>query len=333
MTAAGVGSLLICRRQLLGASKGIAPNLSPLLVPLTPEGADGTYEPKVSSASIDRAARRGLAWLATHFATSGAEIGHSAYYGLYGIERIGALADRDMLGRVDWFELGRRFIRGSQQADGSWNAEFGPEVNTAWAILFVTKATAKTLRRIEIKRLGAGTLLGGRGLPKDLTSMTVAGGRVVSRPMNGAVEGMLAVLEDPRAKDADSALSGLVGRYEAQGPEALRPHKARFRTLLADRDPGLRRVAAWALARTGDLDTVPSLIDALTDPDEDVATTARQGLQLLSRKIDGYGPPSPSSPEQRRDAARKWLAWYEQVRPLDVGGQDDEDARASGRPR
>ena len=59
-----------------------------------------------------------------------------------------------------------------------------------------------------IKRLGAGTLLGGRGLPKDLASMTVAGGRVVSRPMNGAIEGMLAVLEDTRAEQADTAVQG-----------------------------------------------------------------------------------------------------------------------------
>ncbi len=47
--------------------------------------------------------------------------------------------------------------------------------------------------------------------------MTVAGGRVMSRPMNGAVEGMLAVLEDPRAQEADSAFSGLVSRY-SEGP-------------------------------------------------------------------------------------------------------------------
>ena len=71
-------------------------------------------------------------------------------------------------------------------------------MNTVWAMLFLTKSTAKTIRKINIQRLGAGTLLGGRELPKDLSSMTVAGGRVVSRPMNGAIEGMLAVLDDPR---------------------------------------------------------------------------------------------------------------------------------------
>ena len=131
-------------------------------------------------------------------------------------------------------------------------------MNTCWAMLFLTKSTAKTLRRIQIQRLGAGTLLGGRGLPKDLTSMTVAGGRVVSRPMNGAIEGMLAVLEDPRAEQADAAVAGLVDRYYREGPDVLRPYKPRFRKMLADRDPGVRRVAAWALAHTGDMDVVPA---------------------------------------------------------------------------
>ncbi len=69
--------------------------------------------------------------------------------------------------------------------------------------------------------------------------------------MNGAIEGMLAVLEDPRAQNADAALSGLVARYQKEGPAALKPHKDRFRKLMSDRDPGVRSVAAWALARTG----------------------------------------------------------------------------------
>ncbi len=63
--------------------------------------------------------------------------------------------------------------------------------------------------------------------------MTVAGGRVVSRPMNGAIEGMLAVLEDPRAEQADAAVAGLVERYYREGPDALRPFKPRFRKMLA----------------------------------------------------------------------------------------------------
>jgi hypothetical protein len=319
MTAAATGSLLICERQ-LDRYRQERRNNSPLLTSLAADPTSN-YKPSVSFQDMDRAIGKGMSWISGHFTTAPPAAGLTPYYMLYGVERIGALADKQSIGRLDWFEKGRAFIRTTQKPDGSWEGHHGAEMNTCWAILFVTKSTAKTLRRIQIQRLGAGTLLGGRGLPKDLTSMTVAGGRVVSRPMNGAIEGMLAVLEDPRAEQADAAVGGLVDRYYRDGPEVLRPYKPRFRKMLSDRDPGVRRVAAWALAHTGDMDVVPQLIETLTDPDEDVVDAARLGLQIISRKIEGLGPPSPSSPEQRKEAAARWREWYNAIRPLDL---DDE---------
>ncbi len=315
MTAAATGSLLICMRQ-LDRYRVERKSTSPLLTALTAEST-AAYKPGISFQDMERSTGRGMSWISGHFTTSPPTAGLTAYYALYGIERIGALAERQTIGRLDWFERGRGFIRGTQKSDGSWEAHHGPEMNTCWAVLFLTKSTAKTLRRIHIQRLGAGTLLGGRGLPKDLTSMTVAGGRVVSRPMNGAIEGMLAVLEDPRAEQADAAVAGLVDRFYREGPDALRPYKVRFRKMLTDRDPGVRRVAAWCLAHTGDTDVGPQLIDSLLDPDPDVVDAARMGLQIISRKIDGLGPPSPSTPEQRKEAAARWREWYNTIRPLD----------------
>jgi hypothetical protein len=327
MTAAGVGSLLICRRQ-LDRYRQDARAVSPLLTSLATEST-ANFKPSINFKDLDQAIARGISWISSHWTMSVPGVGRSPYYTLYGIERIGALAERQTLGRLDWFEKGRAYLRQSQGRDGSWNGEGGPEVNTAWGILFLTKSTAKTLRRIQIQRLNAGTLLGGRGLPKDLTSMTVAGGRVVSRPMNGAIEGMLAVLEDPRAEQADAAVAGVVDHYYRDGPKALRPHKARFRKMLGDRDPGMRRVAAWALAHTGDMDIVTALIDTLTDPDEDVVDAARLGLQTISRKIDGLGPPRPSTPEERKQAAGRWLDWYIAIKPLDMDDEDNPDARGN----
>jgi len=95
--------------------------------------------------------------------------------------------------------------------------------------------------------------------------------------------------------------------------------------MLSDRDPGVRRVAAWALAHTGDVDIIPQLIDVLVTPGEDdeVVGAARQGLLLLSRKIEGYGPPSPSNALERKAAAQKWREWYEAIRPLDLDDHDE----------
>jgi hypothetical protein len=323
MTAAGVGSLLICQRQ-LHRYRQARRTTNPLLVPLGDDTPRLDYKATTMPSQLEQGVQRGLRWVGANFTTSvGETVGPTVYYMLYGIERIGALADRQTIGRVDWYERGRSFLRESQQQHGEWNGAHGAEMNTVWAILFLTKSTEKTLKRITIKRLGAGTLLGGKGLPGDLSSLTVAGGRVVSRPMNGAIEGMLAVLEDPRTVQADTAVAGLVDRYYREGPDGLRPFKDRFRKMLDDRDPGVRRVAVWALAHTEDMDIVPLLIRAIVDDDEDVVAAARQGLQVISRKIDGLGPGSPPKPEERKAAAGRWLEWYRAIRPLDLSDQDD----------
>ena len=331
MTAAGIGSLLICQRQ-LDRYRTTRRDNSSLLTPLVTEGTRQNFKPGTSATSIDGAIKKGIAWLSANFAPGDANLaGQTPFYMLYGVERIGALAEKATLGRVDWYTRGAEFIRSKQTSDGSWHSNHGVDMNTCWAVLFLVKSTAKTIQKINIRKLGAGTLLGGRELPKDLTSLTVAGGRVVSRPMNGAIEGMLAVLEDPRAEAADAAVAGMVDRYYKEGPVALRPYKVRFRKMLTDKDVGVRGVAAWALAHTGDLDVIPRLIDVLVTPneDEEVVGAARMGLLLLSRKIEGYGPPNPSTPEQRQAAAQKWREWFEAIRPLDLDDHNDGASQQS----
>jgi hypothetical protein len=332
MTAAGVGSLLLCKRQLERFRQSRSSSY-PLLTPITPQNSNQGYKPTTPIAQINEAVKRGMGWLTAHYSTSSASVvGQSVYYALYGIERVAALADRQTMGKADMLENGRAYIHTSQRPDGSWHApNQGDDMNTVWAILYLTKSTTKSLQRVVLKKLGAGTLLGGRYLPKDLTTMTVAGGRIMSRPMNGAVEGMLAVLEDPRAQNADTAVAGLIERYHTEGPNVLRPFKDRFRKMLTDRDQGVRQVAAWALARTGDLDVAPDLIGALMDSDSQVVSTSRQGLQLLSRKIDGLGPPDAATPEQRQEAAVNWRAWYDAIRPLEAGALEDDDIRKPAR--
>jgi hypothetical protein len=328
MTAAGVGSILLCKLQLDRFRKG-AEVLNPLLVPLTVEGGTPHYRIESSSAAMNSAANRGIAWLSRNFTPSESEtIGQSAYYGLYGLERVEgfceSLKQQDMMRGFNWRDRSLQFVVSTQKGDGSWNGrQHGIVPNTAWAILFFTKSTAERARIIEIRRLQAGTLLGGRGLPSDLNNMTIAQGRVVVRPMNGAIDSMVAELEDPRGENADAALAGLIERYQAQGPTSLRPFKDRFRKLLTDRDPGIRRVACWALGRTAELDVVPNLVRAILDADESVVAEARVGLQVLSRRLDSLGPPRGANAEQKLEAAKRWRDWYESVRPPELPPIDE----------
>jgi len=211
----------------------------------------------------------------------------------------------------------------NQSTSGAWNAQHDEVPNTCWAILFSVRATKISLHKIEIRRLGAGTQKGGEGLPSDLSNVEVVGGQIMVRPMGGAIEGMLAVLEDPRPQNADAALAGLVEQYKTQGPKVLRPFKDRFRKFMKHPDPDIRVVACWGLGRTADLDVAPTLIRSLLDPDDAVVNEARKGLQVLARKLDGFGPNKGATNEEKQAAARRWQQWYESVRPPDLDAPEE----------
>ena len=147
MTAAGVGSLLICQRQ-LQRFRHDHRETSPLLKTLSTETKD-EFKPSITNQRIDQAVSKGMGWISSSFSPDSPIAGPSPFYMLYGIERIGALADRQSIGRLDWFERGRAYIRKNQRADGSFPGAHGNEMNTVWAILFLTKSTAKTSKTYQ----------------------------------------------------------------------------------------------------------------------------------------------------------------------------------------
>ena len=82
--------------------------------------------------------------------------------------------------------------------------------------------------------------------------------------------------------------------------------------------PDARLLAVRALGRTGNLDYVPTLLYALTDPDRRVVLEARNELRFISRNFDGIGPPDDFTDEQRFEAIDAWKKWYKSIRPAAV---------------
>jgi hypothetical protein len=76
-----------------------------------------------------------------------------------------------------------------------------------------------------------------------------------------------------------------------------------------------RLVAVKALARVRELDNVPLLIYALTDPDMRIVREADKGLRFISRKFDGVGLPEEPQPPNVKSAIAAWKAWYASIRP------------------
>ncbi len=145
MTAGAVGSVVICRSELVGTSG-------------MPAGLDSRAEKSI---------RDGLAWLGMHFSvktnpgppSTMAGPGWHFYY-LYAVERAGVLAGVDWMGDRDWYGEGAPLLMGMQRPDGSWVQEEGfsgvkgaavrtPHdvvIHTCFSLLFLRKGTIPVRR-------------------------------------------------------------------------------------------------------------------------------------------------------------------------------------------
>ena len=74
-------------------------------------------------------------------------------------------------------------------------------------------------------------------------------------------------------------------------------------------------MAIRMLSQRRDLDHVPLLLYALTDPDWRVVVEANGGLQLISRKFAGFGLPPRQDEAARQRVIAEWRKWYLAIRP------------------
>ena len=77
----------------------------------------------------------------------------------------------------------------------------------------------------------------------------------------------------------------------------------------------IRMTAVKILSSSRELDNVPSLVYALSDPDLRIVRVARDGLRFISRKFGGFGLPDEPSREEREEAIEAWKKWYLTIRP------------------
>lgn len=95
---------------------------------------------------------RGLWWLAEHYSVRhnpGDPRGHLLYY-LYGIERVGRMSNRRLIGLHDWYRQGADvLVRSQAQLRGHWTGigagESNPVVGTSLALLFLSKGRRPVL--------------------------------------------------------------------------------------------------------------------------------------------------------------------------------------------
>jgi von Willebrand factor type A domain len=112
-------------------------------------GLDPTAPTKEITAGID--------WIDQHFAVD-KNPGSGAWnlYYLYGLERTGRMLETEFLGAHEFYPLGVQHLVATQLADGSWPDTNTPPQDTAFAILFLTRATHRLAEPLH--RGGSGTL-------------------------------------------------------------------------------------------------------------------------------------------------------------------------------
>lgn len=318
MLAAGLGSVMI-----LGNILGILrPNQQAELeaqiekLPSALQVADKGKEKKfrtLSGSTVDRsqlfnAITLARAWYDKNFKLAGSEY---PCYVLYSLERYKSfeeLLTGDVPSEPDWYQMGYQYLQSNQQPHGGWKGRSGEPCETAFAVLFLLRSTQKSIKA----SLGEGTLIGGRGLSADLSRMKLRGGRLVAEQKPTEVDKLLEMLEGDGNEGLEALLNDpAVLRVENVGPEDAR----RLQQIVKSGQSEARLLAVRALSQMRNLDFVPTLLYAMTDPDHRVVRAASDGLQFVSRRFDSFGLPDNFNENQRHEALDRWKQWYRRVRP------------------
>jgi hypothetical protein len=322
MLAAGLGSILICADLLDATPPVVLDHLSmndehsgeapPALRRAEPESAGPPRKKmkakRIHSADLFNAISMANEWMDQNYRV---RIGRYTYYYLYATERYQSfqeLLEGTYDEEPDWYNKGYEHLREVQQPGGGWLGGCGLAPDTSFAVLFLLRSTQKSIHGT----FGEGTLLGGRGLPANVATARMRGGRIVVEHVKTHVDELLSMLDDP-----DEALLDELARDPSNlVVENVDENSARrLRLLVRGGGPEVRLLAVRALGRSGNLDYVPALIYALTDPDRRIVLEARDGLQFMSRRFEGFGPPDDFTEQQRYEAVNAWKGWYLALRP------------------
>jgi hypothetical protein len=320
VSAAGLGSLYICA-DLLGleekkaksAEPGLPAALKPVGDPLEVKRPAPTTS--IDSARIRRAMADGNSWFTNHYTMQSEPY---TFYYLYAYERYRSfreLAERRSETNPRWYDDVYAYLKKTQQPDsGGWNDASDGAVATSFAVLTLMRSTKKTIGHIAAS-LGEGVLLGGRGLPPKTADLQEREGRLVESPLTGTVDELLTTIEKASTPEIER-MAESSARWKLDADVTKRSSElVRLRALVSAGDYASRLLAVRLLGRTHELDNVPLLIYALSDPDVRVVVEADKGLKFISRKFEGVGLPAEPKPHNIKDAIATWKAWYRSVRP------------------
>jgi len=248
------------------------------------------------------------------------KVGQWNYYFLYAFERYAYFRETTegtLGGRMkNWYDQGVDRIRSQLSSNnGVANlpsghlAEVDQGVTTSLGVLFLVRSTQVLALGAESSNLKAGRLPTGGNLRK-------VNGRLVGEEISLSIENLMSQIDNPSDEENLDRLKESYSKITlSNDPDARASQVAQMRGLVTHRKYGPRFVGVRFLTNHRDLDSVPALIYALSDPAPDIAKMAHDGLRFISRKVDSISLPQDPKPEDFIRVKKQWEDWYLSIRP------------------
>ncbi len=297
-----------------------------------------------------RAIERGVAALGRILAAQPASVGGSGgggfglandLYFFWSLERVGVTYEIDKMGAINWYDWGADAVIAAQQQNGSWTGSYGDDVNTSFAILFLTRANFASDLSAKIKgKAISGEIRGGGGASakfvfKENEESKPKGPNASARaPLRTSTEADLIAIALVEANSADwdkrlkaakenkgiqftAALVLAANRLERDKKKQVRDALVQrlyrmtpetLKAMMGGNEPELRRAACLAGAMRDEKVHIPDLIARITDVDDSVVRAARAGLKALTG--EDFGPDGGASDEAKQQASVRWRFWF-----------------------
>ena len=265
--------------------------------------------------SVKQRAKR---WMQENFTF---DSGHEwNYYYMYGFERYAYFREKSegiLNEHPTWYDLGVDFLQTKQLGDGGFdNTDQGVEnrVNsTCFAVLFLVRSSQLLMRDPNIT-----TVVGNKGFVEN-TRLSNEGGTVRAETDVQNLAEIMRLLEEDGGGVNFERINDSIGitlqEFQAKDNKSRGEQMAFLRGLVTDEDGDRRWFAVKVLATQQDMDNVPALLFALSDPSVAVAREAHHGLRMTSRKLDAIILPTNPTRDDFKTVKRLWEEWYLTVRP------------------
>lgn len=259
------------------------------------------------------------------------DIGMWNYYYLYALERYAFFRERaegSFKEVPNWYDQGVYHLMSKVQGDGGFVAgRSAPEnrvVSTAFAVLYLVRSS-----EILILPSNSSRASGGEGFPENMRIDLAENGTVRVPGLVKGIDDVMKLLESGDVTDDQlemimDSMGPAIAEFTARDDASRNEKMAFLRGLVMDRNYYRRLIAVKLLAREQNLDNVPALLYALSDPDLRIRREAHNGLRLISRKIDSIRVPENATAADYDTAKKLWTEWYLSIRPDAQLIEDDQ---------